>query len=763
MKEPSATTGPRSGSPRPIPKKRRALFKQGGLVSATLLLMALSGLAREQSHHQIGGVVSDQSGAPVPRVLIEVRSPSGPRAASVFSDDRGRFSLDLPDGNYFLEATFPGLAPISRYPLEVGPAAGPISLTLQVPAIAESIVVTATRTEAPAAQVGSSTTIILGSELEREGVASVTDALRRVAGITMTQSGGNGQISSLFMRGGESDYTKVMIDGIPVNDPGGSFNFANLPAAGIDRIEIVRGPQSALFGSDAMTGVIQIFTSRGASEGLEPKPSVALEGGSFATFRYQAGISGRGERLDYAASFARQDTDNHVLNGSFNDTTITGNLGFSPTRKSTLRTVFRGDAGRAGVPGQWAFYRPDSDQYYRHRSLAAGITYAYYATTFWTQTFSYTVSDSRQFSEDRIDSGSYVPHYRNLTSPYTFLDSPYQTPDQSRRQKIGYQSEFSLPRAHHLTVGMEYEKESGAVGDPRLDPLVAVRRNFGAYLQDEWSPSRSFFAAAGVRLEHNGSFAFSAGPRISLAWLAHQAPSGKLSGLTKIKANFGVGIKEPTLVESFSKSPFFMGNPKLRPERSLSYDIGMEQRLGTGGGVAEITYFENRFRNQINFITTDFATYAGTFFNLGKARARGIEASFRQPLPGKLEVAASYTFLDSLVLANSNVTDPVYAPGQPLIRRPRHSGYLDLKWKPGRWTLGATATVVGSRADSDFLGLGLTRNPAYGVLDLLASFRLFSGASIYAIVNNALDRSYMEVLGYPALPARFRIGMSAGF
>ncbi len=744
-------------------KRRIALFRQGSLVSAALLLIALSGLARGQSHHQIGGVVSDQSGAPVPRVLIEVRSPSGPRVASVFSDDRGRFSLDLPDGNYFLEATFPGLAPISRHPLEVGPAAGSLSLTLQVPAITESIVVTATRTEAPVAQVGSSTTIIPGSELEREGVASVTDALRRVAGITMIQSGGNGQISSLFMRGGESDYTKVMIDGIPVNDPGGSFNFANLPVAGIDRIEIVRGPQSALFGSDAMTGVIQIITSRGTSEGLEPKPSLALEGGSFSTFRYQTGIGGRGEHLDYAATFARQDTDNNVLNGSFNDTTITGNLGLSPTRKSALRAVFRSDAGRAGVPGQWAFYRPDSDQYYRHRSLAAGVTYAYYATTFWTQTLSYTVSDSRQFSEDSVDSGSYVAHYRNLTSPITSLDFPYQTLDQSRRQKIGYQSELSLPGAHHLTMGVEYERESGTVGDPRLDPLVAVRNNFGTYLQDEWSPSRSFFAAAGLRLEHNGSFAFSAAPRLSLAWLAHQAFSGKFPGLTKIKANFGVGIKEPTLLESFSKSPFFLGNPNLKPERSLSYDIGLEQRFGREGSVAEITFFENRFRNQINFITTDPATYAGTFFNLGKARARGIEASFHQPMPGKLEVAASYTLLDSVVLANSDVSDPVFAPGQPLIRRPRHSGYLDLKWKPGRWILGATATVVGSRADSDFLGLGLIRNPAYGVLDLFASFRLFSGACVYAVVNNALDRSYMEVLGYPALPARYRIGISMGF
>ncbi len=758
-----ASIGRQPGNTRHMQKHLRVVFTHLGRLMVAFLLAAPPGWTQGQTQHRITGAVSDQSGAPVPRVLIEVRRQSGQMAASVFTDNLGTFALVLPDGTYVLDATFSGLAPITKYPLEVGATTRPITLTLQVPAIRESLIVTATRTEAPIAQVGSSTTVLLGSELEREGVASVTDALRRVAGLTMTQSGINGQLASLFMRGGESDYAKVLIDGMPANDPGGSFNFANLSIAGIDRIEIVRGPQSALFGSDAMAGVIQIITRRGASEGLEPKPSIALEGGDFATFRYQAGIGGKGEHLDYAASFARQDTDNNVLNGSFNNTTVTGNLGFRPSQKSSLRVVFRNDAGRAGVPGQWAFYRPDSDQFYRHRSLAAGVTFTYFAAAFWTQSLSYTVNDSRQFSEDSVDSGSFAAHYGNRTSPFTSFDFPYQTLNQSRRQKIGYQSEVSLPHAHHLTTGIEYERESGTVGDPRLDPVAAVRNNIGAYLQDEWSLTRRFFAAAGVRLEHNGSFAFSAAPRLSLAWHAHQAAPDRWLGLTRIKANFGVGIKEPTLVESFSKSPFFLGNPNLKPERSTSYDVGIEQNFRNGKGVAEVTFFENRFRNQINYITTDFTTFAGTFFNIGKARARGIETAFRQPLPRKLEIAGSYTFLDSLVLANSSVTDPVFAPGRELIRRPRHSGYLDLKWKPGRWTWGATATIVGSRADSDFLGLGLNRNPAYGVLDLLVSFRLFSGASIYVIVNNALNRDYMEVLGYPALPAHFRIGFSAGF
>ena len=732
--------------------------------SLVLVILASSiAWAQQDGMRRVTGTVVDQSGAPVPRVLVEVRGPSGQNAASALTDTQGRFALDLPDGAYTLDATAAGLAPIRHQSLEVGAATPPLSLTLEIPAIKESIVVTATRTEAPLAQIGSSTTVIRGDDLESAGIDSMAEALRRVAGLTLVQNGAVGQLASVFIRGGESDYTKGLIDGIPVNDPGGSFNFANLSAASIDRIEIVRGPQSALFGSDAMAGVIQIFTRRGTSEGLEPKPRIAVEGGSFATFRYEAGIGGKGERFDYAASFARLDTDNHVLNGSFNDATATANFGFRPSPKSLLRAVFRSDAGRAGVPGQWAFARPDSDQFYRHRDLAGGVTFTHFITPSWTQTFSYSINDSRQFSEDSVDSGSFVARYQGRTSPFTSFDFSYQTFNQSLRQKIGYQSELSLPHAHLLTAGAEFERETGTAGDPRFDPLAAVRRNFGAFVQDQWFLHKRLFVAAGVRLEHNASFGFSAAPRLSLAWQLHQPVPGGPLGLTKIKANFGLGIKEPTLVESFSRSPFFLGNPDLKAEKSTSCDVGIEQQFGAGKGAMEVTFFENRFRNQIDFITTDFTTFAGTFFNIGKTRSRGVETSFRQILGLGLEVAGSYTFLDSLILENSAAPGSVFAPGQALFRRPRHSGFLDLKWKPGRWTFGATGTLIGSRLDSDFLGLGLSRNPGYGVLDLLVSFRLLSGVTLFAVVNNALDKSYMEAFGYPALPARFRIGLSTSF
>jgi len=737
----------------------------GGLALglALWLLPVFPAWARQENSRRITVALIDRSGAAVPRAIVGIRTPEGRTCASAQTDARGMTAVSLPDGDYVLDATAPGFAPLLGRPLRVGADTSVVTLTLDIPSIREEIVVTATRTETPLAQVGSSVSVITGGELARTGADTVAEALRRVAGLAVAQNGPPGQLASLFTRGGESDYTKVLIDGIPVNQPGGSYNFSGLSAAGLDRIEIVRGPQSALFGSDAMAGVIQIFTRRGTSDGLEPLPFLSVSGGRFATFGYEAGVQGKNERLDYAASFARLDTDNDMRNGSYNNTTITGNLGIRPSPKIELRAVFRSDAGRAGTPGQRAFYPADSDAYFRHRNLAGGITFSYSTGSSLTQILSYTVSDSRLFSEDSVDTGTFVPSYQGRTSPFTLYDSPYQTLTRSRRQNLDYRFDLYLNGSHLLTAGAGFEHESGTAGDPASNPRAAVRDNFAGFVQDQWMIGKRLFGAAGVRIEHNENFGLYAAPRLSLAWHVHTPSTGSPFGLTKLKANFGLGIKEPTLVESFSKSMYFLGNPDLKAEESRSFDVGIEQHFGAAGGVLEATFFANRYRNQIGFIYTDFTTFAGTFANVGKSRARGLEVGFSQPLNLGMEIAGAYTFLDSRVLENEAPSDPVYEAGRPLLRRPRHSGRLDLRWNPGRWTLGASATVVGRRPDSDFLGLQLDRNPAYGTLDLTAGYRLFSGATAFAGVYNVLDRSYMETLGYPALPLHFRIGLALAY
>ncbi len=731
------------------------------LVLLSAALLAQSAIRNPQSAIEVTGFVVDESGAGLPRAKLEFRDRGGSVIASTQTNTKGEFALSVPEGSYIVDAMLAGFAPLLGQIVDVGPSPPPLMLTLRIPEVEHQIVVTATRTEAAVPQVGASMTILTREQLSRDGIATVAEALRKVPGLALVQSGGQGQLTSAFVRGGESDYTKVLLDGIPLNDPGGSYNFANLSATAIDRIEIVRGPQSALFGSDAIAGVIQIFTHRAREDGISPTPRLLLEGGTFSSFRYAGGVSGRGERLDYSTSFSRTDTDNDVLNGSFNEATFTVNAGFITSQKTALRAIFRSEAGRAGVPGPWAFRRPEPDEHFERRDLSGGLEFTHFAAISWNQKLSYTVNDSRQFSEDPGDSGSFVSEFEGHRAPFVSLDSPFQFLNHTSRQKINYQSDIVMPRGHLLTAGADYERESGTIGDPQ-SLTEAVRNNFGFFAQDQWAVQNRLFAAAGVRLENNDSFGFFAAPRLSLAFHAHQPSAGSALGLTKIKGNFGLGIKEPTLVESFSQSPFFRGNPDLRPEKSVSFDAGIEQHFGAGSSLLELTYFDNRFRDQVGFVTTDFTTFEGSFFNIGKTRARGVESALRLDLSPRWEAGGAYTFLNSRVLESTS-PDPVFAPGQELFRRPRHSGYVDLRWKPGSWTLGATAILVGRRVDSDFSGLGLTRNPGYGVLNLLLSHRLSDSISWFVLVNNALDKEYMEVLGYPALRAHFRIGLRAGF
>jgi vitamin B12 transporter len=730
-------------------------YRVNALMAVLLVLGVCAVDAREL--RKVTGRVSDRTGVPLPRASVEFRNAAGEQLSGTETNAVGEFEVRLPEGPADLTARLAGFAVLQRRGVEVGPSTPSIELVLEVASIEQQIVVTATRTDTVLPQVGSSVTVLSGSQLRNDGYATVDDALRNAAGLETARSGGPGQITSLFMRGGESDYTKILIDGIPANDPGGSFNFANLSISDIDRIEIVRGPQSALFGSDAVAGVVQVFTRRGSGEGASPRPRISVEGGSYGTFRWSGGAEGRAGRVDYSTSFSRMDTDNAVANSSFNIETAAANVGWRPTEKSEFRFVFRSENGRTGVPGQTAFRPAEGDEYYRFRNLAGGITLAYRPSVRWHHNFAYTVTDSYQFSEDPGYSGSFVAQFEGRTAPFESYDYAFSTVNDTRRQRASWQADFSAPGGHLVSAGADFERESGRVGDPHDEPLLARRDNYAGFVQDQWSFRNRLFAAAGVRLEHNGSFGAFAAPRASFAFHIRDARGAGFWGATRLRGNFGLGMKEPTLVETYSLSPYFRGNPDLAAERSTSYDAGIEQQLGSGG--IGLTWFDNRFRNQIGYAVTDPSTFEGSFFNIGRTRAHGVEGTYKQPLPAHWQLAGTWTWLDSRVIESTSAFDPAFESGRSLFRRPRHSGTADLRWSPGRWTLGATGILVGSRIDSDFVGLGMTRNPGHAALNILAALRIGNGSSLFAVFENVFNRAYMDVLGYPALGRRFRIGL----
>ena len=731
-----------------------------GFVAVALMITGLACLGaavcRGGDLCRIAGRVVDEKGSPLPRVTVTFRDAAGRQLDTTATNGAGEFEARLPEGATILEAALPGTAARLRQRIEVVDGMPPLEIAVAAASVEQVVVVSATRSEALLAQVGSSVEIIPSNRILGDGIQTLDGALRRSAGLQLSRSGGIGQLTTLFLRGGESDYTKILIDGIPVNEPGGSFNLANLSIADIDRIEVVRGPQSALFGPDAIGGVLQVFTRRGRSEGLSPRPRASFEGGGLNTFRYSAGVEGRSKDLDYSAAFSRFDTDNDVANGSFNQETVSANVGVRASRNSELRFVFRKESGRAGVPGPWAFRPPETDEYYRFDNYSGGLAYVYRPSVRWNHTLMYSVNDSQQLSEDPSYSGSWLAEYQGNRAQFASFDFPFRSVNDTRRQHLSWQGDVAAGSGHLVSVGAEFDRESGTVGDPQAAPLRAGRNNYAVFAQDQWSFRSRIFASAGVRADNNQSFGWFLSPRASAAVELRRKAAGFV-GSTRAKGSFGLGIKAPTLLESYSDSPYYRGNPDLRPERSASYDAGIEQGLGTG--VLEMTWFYNRYRDQIGYLTTDPATWEGSFFNIGRTRARGIEAGWRQPLGRKLEVRGTWTWLDSKILASASDLDPAFAAGRSLFRRPRHSGSAELRRVQGRWTFAATGLMVASRTDSDFVGLGLTRNPGYAVLNLFVGLRIGDDATIFAAFDNVLDRKYMEVLGYPALPARFRIGL----
>jgi outer membrane cobalamin receptor len=271
------------------------------------------------------------------------------------------------------------------------------------------------------------------------------------------------------------------------------------------------------------------------------------------------------------------------------------------------------------------------------------------------------------------------------------------------------------------------------------------------------------FLTAGLRVEHNESFGTATVPRVSAAWYAHKG-SGAV-GTTRLHASAGRGIKEPTILQSFSPNPFFLGNPDLQPERTRALDAGVEQRFARDRASVDLTWFDNRYRDIISTRTLSFNPFTSQYFNIGLTRARGAELSGSLALVSGVSAKAGYTFTDSEILESTSPGNPVFEAGNWAFRRPRHSGFVDVAWSGARASIDLAGSVVGRRVDSDFSSLvpAITSNDGYAVWDLRASARVTRRVSVTGAVDNLTDRQYMEPLGYPALGRAVRGGIRVRF
>ena len=706
------------------------------------------------------GVVADQGGKPIARARVRIIDAGGREAGSTLTDATGRFELPA-SAPCRVEAGLAGFEPAIA-----ACSSSELRLTLSVAPVEETVVVTATNTDVPTSQAGPSVSTFTADDLASRREPFVADLLRTTPGAMVVRTGAPGGVTSLFVRGGESDYNKVLIDGIPVNEPGGTFDFGNLTTDNLDRIEIVRGAHSALFGSDAMASVVQLFTKRADRSGPAARVSATIEGGSFDTLNATAAVSGASGRVDYMVGATRFTTDNEAPNDAFDNTSLTANAGVDIGHRAMLRGLWRAELGRAGTPGQTAFGRPDLDAFFENHTGVGGVTFDQNVTPSFHQHALYSLAASNQTSTDLVEDPPYTAQYQGHVAPYESTDFLYDSTTSLHRHYASYQADWRLPSAlnaeHLLTALVDWNGERIHL----VDRMAATdsresRNNFGAAVQEQALWGR-VFATLGGRIEHNDSFGTAAVPRGSIVVVAHEA--GAALGETTLRVSGGLGIKEPTALQSFSTSPYFLGNPDLQPERSRSVEVGVGQRFGHDRAKLDFVWFDNHFHDLISLSPPD-ANFFAEYINVGETRARGAEAGVELAPAAFLRVRGGYTFLDSSVVTSTAPDNPLFVTGAELFRRPRHSGYAGATFTRDRLSIDLNGVFVHGYPDGDFASLvpPLTENPGYSLWNARLSITLTRQASLIGSIDNISDVSYMEPLGYPGLGRAGRLGVKLGF
>ena len=614
--------------------------------------------------------------------------------------------------------------------------------------------VSATRGEATLSSLGVAADVLDRQRIDDRAAPSLLPLLQEVPGVATARAGQTGLQASVFVRGGESRYARVLVDGVPVNQPGGAFDFGTAVPFELERVEVVRGAASSLYGTDALAGVISLQTRR-ARAGESPSLRAEGEGGSADWQRFLGATSGARGPFDWNAGVQRLTTDNEEPNSRFEQTAAALSAGARIDSRTEARAVVRFDDGTTGTPGPTAFGRPDLDASFEREDLVVSASVRR-AESRLSQQLNVGYARTDQLSLNPVDSGPWVPEWNGASGSFPLFDFPNAAGFQNRTARLaaGYQADLSAGTRHLLTAGGEVEHETGDLGNRAEERLTPERTNFGVYAQDRLLLGSRAYLTVGGRVERNGSYGTHAVPRAALAVRLRGGEDA-----TTFRASAGMGIKEPSFLESYGESFFAKGNPDLDPERSTTFDVGVEQRLFGSRLRASVTAFHNEYRDQIAYTVVDFDTFEGSYVNLAQTRAQGVEVALEARPITSLQLFGQYTFLDSEILESPSDFDPVYAVGEPLLRRPRHQGSLSAQLSFARWSAGATLVRVGERADSDFVGLGLARSEAYTRLDARLRVRVAGPVEAFVTGENLTGAEYQEVLGYPALGRCVRGGL----
>jgi vitamin B12 transporter len=770
----------------------------------SLAFMLLATMVSAQSTVTISGLVADSSGAVIVGATVDAVIADRP-AGRATTDADGRYSVQVPSGvRYQLRVRALGFADLVA-DMAATSTAITRDLVLQVGGVSDTVVVTASRSAESRSTATQSVSVMTSEDIQALGSTSLAEVVRFIPGLAIEGTGREGALTSLFSRGGESDYNLVLIDGVRVNLDGGQFDFSRIAGAEIERVEVVRGAQSSLWGSDAIGSVVQVFTKR-AGVADAPLVTGSLEGGSFNTFRGDTRITGGAlQKVDYQAGVTYRKSDGAFQDilpedDRFEQTAFDGGVGGKLGDRASLRTNLRYSNGQGRSVGPITYGSRDTGGVYDTKDVSwtvaadhvagrytgsGSFNYFYYSSEssdtigdpaystftiltgtpnalFPNGTQLVRLIDSAEF--DSLVAAGALPAPGEVLASRSSSDFPFTSVRELRRPAVRYQGDVTWATGHRFSAGYEWERER--------NPLVDMQdlQNNAFFIQQQFSFSDRWFVTVGARSDSKESYDTFFSPKLSAGGFLMPFRRGAVSSV-RVFGNIGKGIKSPTFSERFGGS-FADPSPGLKVEKARTGDLGFEATFADQRFRGGVTYFDNAYEDQISFRSGIAGDGIPEFINIDGSEAHGweLEAALQRPLGG-FSAVGNYSLVDTQVVTNQS-TSQQFQPGQPLLRRPKHSGTLRVAYNVSRVTVDFDARWVGDRHDNSFLSLrtvpnaerpaaittDITLNPSYSLVGLGISIEAHRSLSVFLRVDNLGDTVWDSALGYPGLPRAAVVG-----
>jgi iron complex outermembrane receptor protein/vitamin B12 transporter len=779
----------------------------------------------------VRGVVTDALGQPIPGARIQLIQ--GPRAVAL--------AVAGADGSFEIRSTLAGRFTLLTSATTFYPGIGQgfyggstdqitQNVVLETDSVHEEVTVTATGVPTPVVQSSSAVTLIPQSDLATS--LGVIDALRQSAGVNVVQTGQAGGVTSLFVRGGNSTANQVLLDGIPMVDVGGYFDFGTLTTTGLTGIELYRGSNSALFGTDAGASVLNFKTPRGSA--TKPQLNYSGEAGNFHSYRNEISLSGTHQKLDYYTAFSRFNTSNALPLDEDHTATSVANLGYALTANTLARfTLFNADSAKE-LPGAHDFYGISSNAKEGDQDLYSGLTVENRLESGWHNLVRYDIARKRVQEKQFTNVGSPIT-FQSIYGPYTEFFGNVVTirgangytatgraeffvptdNEDSNRDELYYQSDYSF--SHYLTAlfGFHYERERGSFVEPPpyAEDETVQRTNFEYTLQLQGEIKNRFFYSAGGSVEKNHLYGITGAPRIGLSY-APVRPNAKWFRGTLLRANVATGVQEPSLGIQFASLYTDLQKDGLTtaitqyhvtpigPQDSRTYDLGGDQNIRGEKLILKLGYYHNSYNHQVEGVDTGALEQ---FFNIPAIvaqnvyqpylnslafRAQGFETELQYRPFVRLSIHGGYTYLDAVVTQsfssdayyngtyNNNPNLPGIAIGAegPLIgarpfRRPPHTGFFAVQYTGNKLSAAFKGALASRSDDSTYLdGFDTTGGNTlvlpnrdldfgYAKLDANLTYSVNRRVTAFTELDNLLSQQHIGPIGYPGLPFTVRAGL----